>query len=66
MKPYDIEPHPRSEQVVYTKDRIMFLPLYSGRGYVGPGYFRNSDKIYQDYELTKMGAIRSIYRLWDR
>lgn len=66
MKEYDIQPHPYTMQTVYRKGLIMFLPLYSGKGYVGPGFPRRDGKIYQDYELTKMGAIRDIYRLWVR
>jgi hypothetical protein len=57
---------PTETQTVYIKNDIMYIPLYKGKGWVGPGYFHENNKIYTEEDFIAQKALKSSYPLWPR
>jgi hypothetical protein len=57
---------PTYPAVVYHLNGIMLVPVYNGKGWVGPGYFYEHSKVFHKPELEKLGAVRDEYYLWRR
>ena len=57
---------PTETHTVYIKNDIMYIPLYNGKGWVGPGYFYENNKIYTEEDFVAQKALKSSYPLWPR
>jgi hypothetical protein len=57
---------PTETQTVYIKNDIMYVPAYDGKGWVGPGYFHENNKVYTADDFAAQNALMSSYPLWPR
>jgi len=57
---------PSSNQKVYVLKGVTYVPHYSARGYVSPGYGKHHNKIYTSSELELAEATTQHTMLWNR
>ena len=50
----------------YRVGETLYVPHYTERYWVEPGYGRHTKRVFTNMELINMGAKQEIHRLWKR
>jgi hypothetical protein len=57
---------PSSNQKVYVLKGVTYVPHYSERGYVSPGFGRHNNQIISEFEMDLSEAKPQHIMLWNR